>query len=76
MKKIIAKIAMTVPAFLFFTVSGLNAQNSFNLNAISADEIRADIAADRFAAPASQKQIAPSRADIQKEWTIMVFLNS
>jgi len=76
MKKIIAKIAIAATAFLFFTVSGLNAQNSFNLNAINADEIKAAIAADRSEAPDSQKQIAPSSADIQKEWTIMVFMNS
>ena len=76
MKKIIAKIAIAAPAFLFFAVSGLKAQNSFDLNAINADEISAAIAADRSDAADSEKQIAPSRADSRKEWTIMVFMNS
>ncbi len=76
MKKPTMKMAAIALTLLFFSVSNIKAQNDFNLNAMTASDIE-------FPDELNQKGIFDwikpdnnSDEKIEKEWTIMVFMNA
>ena len=76
MKGIINKLVIASSALLLFGASDLTAQESFNLTAINATDMKAAIETGRTDAVYPAKQIVPSMAGNRKEWTIMVFMNA
>jgi hypothetical protein len=75
MKKQATLSAILTAALISFCTPIIKAQESFDLNALSADEINAS-AADGQKSMFSFAPVDAAHAQPQKEWTVMIFMNA